>query len=192
MNKFIFFITFFSTFVFAGDLKTEQDAIDFCLTIHDEVNTPEKIQELIKEKMTKNCFYFETSDGSGYYVSAASFYKLYDLDDISKDNKKDFILILGSSGNGGNYYSLLISNDEKYDEIDLGMTQGLYFNKKENYFIYSTHGSMCDQVGAKPCFFVRRFNGSGVTDLELVKDYAEKYGKPWDSKDENLLSLDAD
>jgi len=192
MNKFIFLIFFYTTFVFADDLKTKQDAIDFCLTIHDEGNTPKIIQELIKEKMTKNCFYDERSDGNGYYVSAASFYKLYDLDDISNDNKKDFILILGSSGNGGNYYSLLVSNDENYDEIDLGMTQGLYFNKKENYFIYSTHGSACDQSGHIPCFFIRPFDGKQIADPQLIKDYAERHGKPWDSKDENLLSLDAD
>ena len=40
MNKFILLIFFLSKFVYAGDLKTEQDAIDFCLTIHDEANTP--------------------------------------------------------------------------------------------------------------------------------------------------------
>lgn len=191
MNKFILLIFFLSKLAYAGDLKTEQDVIDFCLTIHDEANTPKEIQVLIKKRMTKNCFYDESGDGSGYYVSAASFYKLYDLDDVSNDGKKDFILILGSSGNGGNYYSLLVSNNDNYDEIDLGITQGLHFNKKESYFVYSTHGSVCDQVGAKPCFFVRKFNGSEVADPKLVKNYAEKYGVPWNSKDKNLLSLDA-
>jgi hypothetical protein len=191
MKKIIIILFFISSSVYAADFKTEKDALDFCLTIHDEINTPKQIKQIIKKSMRSNCLYSQNEDGT-FYVSAGSFYKLNTLDDLNSDKKKDYILILGSTGNGGNYYSLLLSDNDEFNELGLGMTQGLYFDKVKEQFIYSTHGSVCDQSGHIPCFFIRTFDGKQVSDPKLIKDYAEKYGKPWDSKDENLLSLDAD
>lgn len=181
-------LLFVSTIVFANSFKTEKEALDFCLTIHDEKNTPEQINQIIKKSMSSNCAYSQNEDGT-FYVSAGSFYKLHTLDDLNGDKKKDFIFILGSTGNGGNYYSLLLSDRDEFNAVDLGMTQGLYFDKSKQQFIYSTHGSVCDQSGHIPCFFIRTFDGTQVGKPKLIKDYAEKNGDPWDSKDENLFSF---
>jgi len=177
-----------SSELFANDFKTEQEVWDFCLTIHDEINIPEKVKDIIKEGMKNNCTYSQNDDGS-YFLSSGSFYKLSILGDVNKDKKKDYIFVLGTTGNGGNYYSLLLSDNDDYNELSLGMTQGLYFDKEKKQFIYSTHGSVCDQSGHIPCFFIRTFDGVEVAEPNLIKDYAEKYGKPWNSKDVNLISF---
>ena len=188
MKKLIILLFLISNSIYAADFQTEKEALDFCLTIHDEVNTPEQIKQIIKKGMSSNCAYSQNEDGT-YYVSAGSFYKLHALDDLNGDKKKDYIFVLGSTGNGGNYYSFLLSDHDEFNELDLGMTQGLYFDKRKQQFIYSTHGSVCDQSGHIPCFFIRAFDGKQVEDPKLIKDYAEKYGEPWDSKDENLISF---
>ena len=188
MKTLLALLLFFSTTVFANSFKTENEALDFCLKIHDKKNTPEQIKQIIKKSMSSNCAYSQNEDGT-FYVSAGSFYKLHALDDLNEDKKKDYIFILGSTGNGGNYYSLLLSDRDEFNELDLGMTQGLYFDKRKQQFIYSTHGSVCDQSGHIPCFFIREFDGKQVGKPKLIKDYAKKYGKPWDSKDINLLSF---
>ena len=80
--------------------------------------------------------------------------------------------------------------DTDFDEVKLGMTQGLFFNKKSKEFIFSTHGSVCDQAGAIPCFYSSNYKNSTISKPVLIKNYAEKHGLPWESNDSNLISMD--
>ena len=186
----IIFLLLLSNYSFAVQFNSEEDALHHCLKIHDEINTPVFIQNRIRELMRESCAYSKDEDGL-YYVSAGSKYNLYELGDINVDDKSDYVISIGSSGNGGSTFYLMTSKQNTdFDEVKLGMTQGLFFNKKSKEFIFSTHGSVCDQAGAIPCFYSCIFKKNSISKPELVKDYAEKYGLPWKSKDSNLISMD--
>ena len=51
MKTLLALLLFFSTTVFANNFKTENEALDFCLKIHDKKNTPEQIKQIIKKSM---------------------------------------------------------------------------------------------------------------------------------------------
>lgn len=186
----IIFLLLLSNSSFATEFNSKEDALHHCLKIHDEINTPMFIQNRIRELMRDSCAYSKDEDGL-YYVSAGSKYNLYEIGDINIDEKTDYVISIGSSGNGGSTFYLMTSKqDTDFDEFKLGMTQGLFFNKKSKEFIYSTHGSVCDQAGAIPCFYSSVFMDNSISKPELIKDYEEKYGLPWKSKDSNLISMD--
>jgi len=190
VKKLLIFLLLLSNSSFAVQFNSEEDALHHCLKIHDEVNTPVFIQNRIRELMRENCAYYEEEDGT-YWVSAGSSHNLYELGDINEDNKSDYVISIGSSGNGGSTFYLMTSKqDTDFDEVKLGMTQGLFFNKKSKEFIFSTHGSVCDQAGAIPCFYSSNYKNSTISKPVLIKNYAEKYGLPWKSKDSNLISMD--
>jgi hypothetical protein len=102
----------------------------------------------------------------------------FQLNDVAK---KDYVVIIegwGYSGSAGSLHTFYFYTPSS-DSWEVGyetITQGYHYDEKLKSLVFGTHGSECNQVGAKPCFFQFVYDRKNKTHefVDITKEYKPK------------------
>ena len=156
--------------------KTKEDALLGCQKKAEEalIEFPESIKALYKNFDCNGVWQefgtYWSPVGSGR-IKGESF----QLDDVSK---KDYVVIIegwGFNGSAGSLHTFYFYNPSS-DSWENGyetITQGYDYDENLKSLVFGKHGSECNQVGAKPCFF--QFVYDRINKAHDFKDITKGY-----------------
>jgi hypothetical protein len=156
--------------------RTEEDALIGCQQKADEAlkGFPESIKVI-----------YENFDCNGLWQEYGTFWspigsggikgESFQLNDVSK---KDYVVIIegwGYGGNAGGLHTFYFYNpsSNKWEAGYKTITQGYDYDEKTKSLVFGKHGTECNQVGAKPCYFRFEYDRKNKTHelLDITKSY---------------------
>ena len=159
--------------------ETKEDALKGCQQKADEAlkGFPESIKVL-----------YENFDCNGLWQEEGTYWspvgsgrikgESFQLNDVSQ---KDYVVIIegwGYNGSAGSLHTFYFYNPTS-DSWEAGyetVTQGYDYDEKLKTLVFGTHGTACDQVGAKPCFFQFDYDRKNKTHefVDITKEYEQQ------------------
>lgn len=165
--------------LFSGSLdvyETKEDALKGCQQKADEAlkGFPDSIKVLYENY---DCNGLLQEDGA-YWTPAGSGRikgESYQLGDVSK---KDYVVIIegwGYNGSAGSLHTFYFYNPslELWEVGYETVTQDYNYDEKLKSLVFGMHGTACNQVGAKPCFFQFIYDRKNKTHefVDITKGY---------------------